>query len=47
MRSGATPEQVMESVWVVAEIRAGEAYAHASLALTAIEEEGHRHDAAR
>ena len=38
LRHGATAEEVMEAVWVAAEMRAGAAYAHAVLALDAIEE---------
>jgi AhpD family alkylhydroperoxidase len=30
---GATPEEIMEAVWVAAEMRAGAAWAHATLAL--------------
>jgi AhpD family alkylhydroperoxidase len=30
---GATPEEIMEAVWVAAEMRAGGAWAHATLAL--------------
>jgi len=37
-RKGATPEQIMEAVWVAAEMRAGGAYAHSTLALTALGE---------
>ncbi|MCA0435921.1 MAG: carboxymuconolactone decarboxylase family protein [Austwickia sp.] len=37
-RAGATPEQIMEAIWVAAEMRAGAAYAHATLALEALEE---------
>lgn len=33
VRTGATEEQVMEAIWVAAEMRAGGAYAHAALAL--------------
>ena len=48
VRKGATPEQVMEAIWVAAEMRAGGAYAHATLALAAMEEEeGHRNADAR
>ena len=36
LRHGATPEEVMEAIWVAAEMRAGGAYAHATLALDAI-----------
>jgi AhpD family alkylhydroperoxidase len=32
-RKGATDEQIMEAIWVAAEMRAGGAYAHATLAL--------------
>jgi AhpD family alkylhydroperoxidase len=38
-RKGATPEEIMEAIWVAAEIRAGGAYAHATLALHALSEE--------
>lgn len=33
LRKGATREQVMEAIWVAAEMRAGAAYAHSNLAL--------------
>jgi AhpD family alkylhydroperoxidase len=33
-REGATAEEVMEAIWVAAEMRAGAAWAHATLALT-------------
>ena len=36
LRHGATAEEVMEAIWVAAEMRAGAAYAHAALALDAI-----------
>jgi len=32
-RLGATPEELMEAVWVAAEMRAGAAYAHSALVL--------------
>jgi AhpD family alkylhydroperoxidase len=35
-RHGATDEQVMEAVWVAAEMCAGAAYAHAAIALEAL-----------
>lgn len=35
-RKGATDEQIMEAIWVAAEMRAGGAYAHSSLALDAL-----------
>src|SRR5919108_6049982 len=34
-RAGATPEELMEAVWVAAEMRAGGAYAHAAIMLSA------------
>ena len=33
---GATAEEIMESIWVTAEVRAGGAYAHSVIALEAI-----------
>jgi AhpD family alkylhydroperoxidase len=33
---GATPEEIMEAIWVAAEMRAGGAYAHSTLALDTI-----------
>jgi AhpD family alkylhydroperoxidase len=38
LQHGATPEEMMEAIWVAAEMRAGGAYAHAALALDAIAE---------
>jgi AhpD family alkylhydroperoxidase len=35
-RHGATPEEIMEAIWVAAEMRAGGAYAHAAVALDEI-----------
>jgi AhpD family alkylhydroperoxidase len=32
-RAGATPQELMEAIWVAAEMRAGAAYAHAALML--------------
>jgi AhpD family alkylhydroperoxidase len=37
-RKGASPEEIMEAIWVAAEMRAGGAYAHATIALQAIGE---------
>lgn len=36
VREGATPEEIMEAIWVAAEMRAGGAFAHSALALDAI-----------
>ena len=33
---GATPEEIMEAIWVAAEMRAGGAFAHSALALDVI-----------
>lgn len=38
-RSGATQEELMEAIWVAAEMRAGGAYAHSALAIAAFEEQ--------
>jgi AhpD family alkylhydroperoxidase len=40
MRNGATQEQVMEAIWVAAEMRAGAAYAHSVLAIDTMNPEG-------
>ncbi|MDN5851158.1 MAG: carboxymuconolactone decarboxylase family protein [Nitrococcus sp.] len=36
-RKGATAEQIMEAIWVAAEMRAGGAYAHSAIALHELE----------
>jgi len=36
LQQGATAEEIMEAIWVAAEMRAGAAYAHSALALDAI-----------
>jgi AhpD family alkylhydroperoxidase len=36
LQRGAAPEEVMEAIWVAAEMRAGAAYAHSALALDTI-----------
>jgi AhpD family alkylhydroperoxidase len=41
MQHGATPEEIMEAVWVAAEMRAGGAFAHSTVALDTMA----RHDA--
>lgn len=38
LRHGATAEEIMEAIWVAAEMRAGGAYAHAAVAMDTIEE---------
>lgn len=37
-RAGATNEQIMEAIWVAAEMRAGAAYAHANKTLSVLDE---------
>jgi AhpD family alkylhydroperoxidase len=38
LREGATAEEIMEAIWVAAEMRAGAAYAHSALALDTVAE---------
>lgn len=38
LKAGNTPQEIMEAIWVAAEMRAGAAYAHAGLALETINE---------
>ncbi len=40
LRAGATAQELMEAGWVAAEMRAGAAYAHSTLMLTKLDEEG-------
>lgn len=44
-RQGATPEEIMEAIWVAAEMRAGAAFAHSTLALEALQRPGADHHA--
>ncbi|MEO5947877.1 MAG: carboxymuconolactone decarboxylase family protein [Chitinophagaceae bacterium] len=37
MRKGASKEEIMEAIWVAAEMRAGAAYAHAVIAMDEME----------
>jgi AhpD family alkylhydroperoxidase len=43
LRCGATPQELMEAIWVAAEMRAGGAYAHSTVSLTAMNEEREPH----
>jgi AhpD family alkylhydroperoxidase len=45
MKSGASAEEIMEAIWVAAEMRAGAAYAHSLLALDTIAEYAAQSDA--
>lgn len=38
-RKGASPQEIMEAIWVASEMRAGGAYAHSTLALHAMGDE--------
>jgi AhpD family alkylhydroperoxidase len=42
-RAGATPQELMEAIWVAAEMRAGAAYAHAALMLDTLQAETDEH----
>ena len=45
MQHGATPEEIMEAIWVAAEMRAGGAYAHSAIALDTITHvQGSKHE---
>ncbi len=39
MRKGATKEEIMEAIWVASEMRAGAAYAHATIAMDEMEKQ--------
>lgn len=47
LRRGATQQELMEAIWVAAEMRAGAAYAHAALSLSAMDEEQQRQPSPR
>ena len=38
MRKGVSKEEFMEAIWVASEMRSGVAYAHATIAMEAMEE---------
>lgn len=42
LKRGATEEQIMEAIWVAAEMRAGGAYAHSNLALDVMQQHAHK-----
>ncbi len=42
LRAGATREELMEAIWVAAEMQAGAAYAHSALAIATFDEEQNR-----
>ncbi|MBP1475830.1 carboxymuconolactone decarboxylase family protein [Frateuria sp. MAH-13] len=41
LKQGASEQQIMEAIWVAAEMRAGGAYAHAALALDVMHHHAH------
>lgn len=43
LRHGATRQELMEAIWVAAEMRAGGAYAHTAISLTAMDEAENSH----
>ncbi len=43
LKQGASEQQIMEAIWVAAEMRAGGAYAHSALALDTMQH-AHHHD---
>ena len=43
LRKGATQQEVMEAIWVAAEMRAGAAYAHSNLALDTMNQFASKH----
>ena len=44
MKHGASPQEIMEAIWVAAEMRAGGAYAHSAISLTTMNENQERHE---
>ena len=42
-RKGASDEEIMEAIWVAAEMRAGGAFAHSTIALHTLDQAAHRH----
>jgi AhpD family alkylhydroperoxidase len=44
VRAGATENELMEAIWVAAEMRAGGSYAHSLLALEEVKELRHREE---
>jgi AhpD family alkylhydroperoxidase len=42
MKAGATESEIMEAIWLAAEMRAGAAYAHSTLALNVMRQQAER-----
>ncbi|TDG03208.1 carboxymuconolactone decarboxylase family protein [Paraburkholderia guartelaensis] len=45
LKAGASESEIMEAIWVAAEMRAGAAYAHSTLALAVMKNEGNSSEA--
>lgn len=45
LKAGASDNEIMEAIWVAAEMRAGAAYAHSALALDVMKEEAQSREA--
>ena len=45
LKAGATEQQIMEAIWVAAEMRAGGAYAHSALAIDVMQQHASPHAA--
>src|SRR5256712_6628508 len=43
-KHGATPQEIMEAIWVAAEMRAGGAYAHSIISLATMNADQQRHE---
>ena len=43
LKAGATEQQIMEAIWVAAEMRAGGAYAHSALAIDVMQQHATSH----
>jgi AhpD family alkylhydroperoxidase len=43
LKAGATEQQIMEAIWVAAEMRAGGAYAHSALAIDTMQQHAASH----
>lgn len=47
LKKGASEQEIMEAIWVAAEMRAGGAFAHSLLAIEVMDEVAHRHAGAQ
>jgi len=47
LKKGASEQEIMEAIWVAAEMRAGGAFAHSLLAIEVMSEDVHRHAGAQ